>query len=325
MVSRKDFKKDVKLEASGLEKSFGSNKVLDSVSFSVRGGEVFGLLGPNGAGKTTMIRIILDVLKQEAGTVRLFGLESGGSGGGPGGGSGDNDGSRAEEIKDRIGYLPEEGSLYKDSTVGEVIAYFARLKNCDLDENRLDEWLGRFDLIEHRSKKISELSKGMQRKVLFIIAVVHEPEVLILDEPFSGLDPVNRKLVKDIILDLKKKGMTIIMSTHQMDEVERMCDRILMIDKGRSVLYGGLNDIKKRFGFSVFVNYKGKLPKLAGVRKLDDYGSHAELVLKKGTDTQSLMRKLAGSKAEITRFDVKTRSLSEIFISIVKDGKGVLE
>jgi len=301
--------RNVKLEVAGLVKSYGRNRVLDDVSFSVRGNEVFGLLGPNGAGKTTMIRIILDVLRQDAGRVKLFGKEAGGG-----------DGLSAEKAKERIGYLPEEGSLYKDSTVEEVVRYFASLKGCDLDESRLREWLERFDLQDHREKKIDELSKGMQRKVLFIIAVVHEPEILILDEPFSGLDPVNRKLVKDIILRLKKKGMTIIMSTHQMGEVERMCDRILMINKGRSVLYGGLNEIKKRFGFSVFVDYKGSLPRLAGVKKLDDYGSHAELVLKKGTSTQALMRKLASSKAEISRFDVKTRSLSEIFISVVEDG-----
>jgi ABC-2 type transport system ATP-binding protein len=298
----------VKLEVMGLKKSFGSRVVLDDVSFCVRGNEVFGLLGPNGAGKTTMIRIILDVLRQDAGRVKLFGREAGG---------------KAEEIKERIGYLPEEGSLYKDATVEGAVRYFAMLKGCVLDEGKLRGWLERFDLYEHRGKKISELSKGMQRKVLFIIAVVHEPEILILDEPFSGLDPVNRKLVKDIILGLKKKGMTIIMSTHQMGEVERMCDRILMIDEGRQVLYGGLLDIKRRYGYSVFVDYRGTLPEMAGVKKLDDYGSHAELVLEKGRSTQELLKRLA-ARVEIKKFEVKTRSLSEIFIDVVENsGHGV--
>ena len=160
----------------------------------------------------------------------------------------------------------------------------------------------------------------MQRKLLFIIAVIHDPDILILDEPFSGLDPVNRQLVKEIIMDLKKRGMTIIMSTHQMDEVERMCDRILMINRGRKVLYGGLNDIKKKFGFSVFVDYIGKLPKISGIKKAIDYGSHAELILGKGTSTQQVLKKLA-AKVEIKKFEVKTRSLNEIFIDVVKNEK----
>ena len=286
----------------GLEKSYGSNKVLDNISFSVHGNEVFGLLGPNGAGKTTMIRIILEVLRQDAGKVRLLGSGNG-----------------RDDVRERIGYLPEEGSLYRDATVGEAIRYFASLKGCELDDNRLDKWLKRFGLSGHEGKQISELSKGMQRKVLFIIAVAHDPEILILDEPFSGLDPVNRRLVKDVIMDLKKRGMTIIMSTHQMDEVERMCDRILMIHKGERVLYGGLDTIKKGYGQSLFIDYKGRLPKMAGVDRKDDYGNHAELVLKKGADTQEMMRKLAASRtAEIMRFEVKTRSLSEIFIDVVE-------
>jgi ABC-2 type transport system ATP-binding protein len=292
----------MKLEVKNLIKSFDNKTVLRDVSFSIRDNEIFGLLGPNGAGKTTMIRIILNILKQNSGGVKIFGK------------------SFSEEIKNRIGYLPEEGNLYKDNTVCEVIRYFARLKGVENPDPKMDEMFRKFDLYEHREKKVQELSKGMQRKMMFIIAVLHEPDILILDEPFSGLDPINKKLVKDIILDLKKNGTTIIMSTHQMAEVEKMCDRILMINKGRKVLYGGLNEIKKRYGFSVFVYYRGKLPKISGIKKVDDYGSHAELVLEKGTDTQQVLKKLA-AKVEIKKFEVTTRSLSEIFIDVVQNEK----
>lgn len=290
----------MKLELRDLSKSFGSRNVLNGISFSIGRSEIFGLLGPNGAGKTTMIRIILDILRQDSGTVRLFGKPF------------------SEEVKDRIGYLPEEGSLYRDTSVIDCIKYFSSLKGVKASDSRIVDLLKRFDLEDHAGKKISELSKGMQRKVMIIIAIVHQPDILILDEPFSGLDPVNRELVKNIILDLKKKGITIIMSTHQMDEVERMCDRILMINRGNQVLYGKLDDIKKRYGFSVFIDYRGRLPKIAGVEKIDDYGNHAELVLKKGTDTQKVLKRLV-SKVEIKRFEIKTHSLNEIFISVVQD------
>jgi len=292
----------MKLEVSGLTKSFGSKTVLKDISFSISKSEIFGLLGPNGAGKTTMIRIILDILRQDSGKVKVLGKDF------------------SENIKERVGYLPEEGSLYKESRVYGVIRYFALLRGIEDPDHMITEWLKRFDLYEHREKKVRDLSKGMQRMIMFIISMIHDPDILILDEPFSGLDPVNKKLVKNIILDLKKRGMTIIMSTHQMGEVERMCDRILMINKGDRVLYGSLNEIKKKYGFSVFVDYSGKLPKINGIKKLDDYGSHAELVLDKGIGTQQVLKKLA-AKVKIKRFEVKTRSLNEIFIEVVKNEK----
>jgi ABC-2 type transport system ATP-binding protein len=292
----------MKLEVRNLKKSFGHNDVLKDVSFSVDQGEIFGLLGPNGAGKTTMIRIILNILRQDGGTVKIFGKEF------------------SESIKEKIGYLPEEGGLYKDTTVTESIRYFAALKNRDVPAAKLTEYLKQFDLYDHADKKVQDLSKGMQRKLMFIIAVVHEPDILILDEPFAGLDPVNRELVKNLLLEYKKRGMTIIMSTHQMDEVERMCDRILMLHHGKRVLYGDLTNIKKKYGFSVFVDYEGRLPKLAGVEKVADYGSRAELVLSKGTDTQTILKKLA-ARVKINKFEVKTHSLNEIFISVVQNEK----
>lgn len=292
----------MKLEVSGLTKSFGSKIVLKDISFSISKSEIFGLLGPNGAGKTTMIRVILDILRQDSGKVKILGKDF------------------SENIKERVGYLPEEGSLYKESRVYDVIRYFAVLKGLGEPDSRIEEWLKRFDLYEHREKKVRDLSKGMQRMVMFIISVIHDPDIIILDEPFSGLDPVNKKLVKNIILELKKRGMTIIMSTHQMGEVERMCDRILMINKGNRVLYGGLNEIKKRFGFSLFVEYTGNLPKIQGAEIVEDYGNYAELILDKKTKTQDVLKKLI-SKVEVKKFEVKTRSLNEIFIEVVKNEK----
>lgn len=290
------------LEVNNLTKSFGSKTVLKEVSFSIGRGEIFGLLGPNGAGKTTMIRIILDILRQDSGTVKVLGKDF------------------SEDVKERVGYLPEEGSLYRNSTVYSVIRYFTELKGVGKPDPLINEWLKKFDLYDHKDKMVRDLSKGMQRKMMFIVAMIHKPDILILDEPFSGLDPLNRKLVKNIILEMKEKGITIIMSTHQMDEVERMCDRILMINKGNTVLHGKLDNIKKKFGFSVFVDYSGKLPKLKGIKKLDDYGSQAELMLEKGTDTQQILKKLA-SGVKINKFDVKTRSLNEIFIEVVQNEK----
>lgn len=290
----------MKIEVSGLTKSFGNKIVLKDISFSIGNNEIFGLLGPNGAGKTTMIRIILDILRQDSGKVKILGKDF------------------SENIKERIGYLPEEGSLYRSNSVFSVIKYFATLKGVKDADPAINEWLKKFDLYDHRKKMVRDLSKGMQRKMMFIVSMLHKPDILILDEPFSGLDPINKKLVKNIILELKKKGITIIMSTHQMDEVERMCDRILMINKGNKVLYGKLDEIKKKFGFSVFVDYSGELPEIRGVKKTDDYGSQAELILEKGVKTQQVLKKLV-SKVEIKKFEVKTRSLNEIFIEVVQD------
>lgn len=290
----------MKIEVSGLTKSFGNKIVLKDISFSIGNNEIFGLLGPNGAGKTTMIRIILDILRQDSGKVKILGKDF------------------SENIKERIGYLPEEGSLYRSNSVFSVIKYFATLKGVKDADPAINEWLKKFDLYDHRKKMVRDLSKGMQRKMMFIVSMLHKPDILILDEPFSGLDPINKKLVKNIILELKKKGITIIMSTHQMDEVERMCDRILMINKGNKVLYGKLDEIKKKFGFSVFVDYSGELPEIRGVKRKDDYGSQAELILEKGMKTQQVLKKLV-SKVEIKKFEVKTRSLNEIFIEVVQD------
>jgi len=286
------------LRVEGLVKRFETKSVLDGVSFCVGRGELFGLLGPNGAGKTTIIRVILDILKPDYGTVELFG-------------AGFN-----ESLKERIGYLPEEGGLYRKTKVFECVRYFADLKGRCVSDELIDSWLKRMSLYEYRGRNVGELSKGLHRKLQFIIAVIHKPDLLIIDEPFYGLDPVNKMQIEGLIQELKNGGMTIIMSTHQMDEVEKMCDRILLINKGRMVLYGGLQEVKSRYGYSIMLVFEGKLPSLPGVSRINDHGNQAELLLERDADTQEILKKLASS-VRITRFEVKTRSLNEIFIEEV--------
>ena len=281
-----------------LTKSFDSKTVLSDISFSVNEGEVFGLLGPNGAGKTTMILMILDILEPDSGRISIFGDRL------------------TEAIKDRIGYLPEESDLYPNVTLRDCITYFSRLKGFDATNERIDHWLRRMKLGEYKDRSVTDLSKGMQRLLHIIISIIHEPDILVLDEPFSGLDPVNKELVKDIILDLKSRGMTIIMSTHQMDEVEKMCDRILTINKGHQVLYGNLNEIKNRHGSSIVVAYEGKLPPMEGIERVNDYGNFAELIIGKDTDPQAILRELVES-VTVRKFEVKTPSLNEIFLKVV--------
>jgi len=290
------------LEIKDLEKRFDGKKVLEEIDFNVRKGEVFALLGPNGAGKTTMIRIILDIFRPDSGTVSVLG------------------GPFSEEKKDRIGYLPEEGGMDRKLRVSECVRYYAGLKGMTDPGPETDIWLTRMNLADYGGKKVQDLSKGMSRRLQFIMAIIHRPEILILDEPFYGLDPINKKLIKDILLELNRQGMTIIMSTHQMDEVERMCDRMLMIDRGRAVLYGSISDIKKRYGVSVALDYEGILPRLKMVKAVNDYGSHAELVVESGTDTQQILKTLI-EHVTIRKFEVSTRSLNDIFIEVVEDGQ----
>ncbi|MEN6395050.1 MAG: ATP-binding cassette domain-containing protein [Methanoregula sp.] len=287
------------LKVEHLTKTFDSKKVLDDIIFTVKKGEVFGLLGPNGAGKTTLIRTILDIFRPDVGTVTLFGRNF------------------SDEIKESIGYLPEEGRLDREIPVAECIRYFAELKHVDAIDRKTDDWLKKMDLTEFKYKKIQELSKGMHRRLQFILAIIHEPDLLILDEPFSGLDPLNIKEIKDILLDLSKKGTTLIMSTHQMDEVERMCDRILMLNAGRTVLYGRLDEIRQQFGLSIVVDYEGTLPHIDNILGINDSGNSAELIVEKDTDTQGILKRLADS-VTIRKFEVKQRSMNEIFIEVCR-------
>lgn len=288
------------LDVKELTKSFDTKIVLDDISFDVEKGVIFGLLGPNGAGKTTMIRIILDILRADHGDIDIFGRKF------------------DDALKARIGYLPEERGLYQKITVFDCLKYFAELKEVKKSDDKIDFWLNKVDLYDYKSKKIEALSKGMQQKVQLVAAFIHNPELLILDEPFSGLDPLNTKLIKDILVDLKREGKTIILSTHQMDQVERMCDRILLINQGKRVLYGSLAEIKGNYKESVVVEYEGKLKRVEGVKKVNDYGKYAELSLEEDTDPQEILKRLV-EVVGVRRFELKAPSLNEIFIEVVEN------
>ncbi len=288
------------LDVKELTKRFDTKIVLDNISFDVGKGVIFGLLGPNGAGKTTMIRIILDILRADHGDIDIFGRKF------------------DDALKARIGYLPEERGLYQKITVFECLKYFAELKEVKKSDDKIDFWLNKVELYDYKRKKIEELSKGMQQKVQLVAAFIHNPELLILDEPFSGLDPLNTKLIKDILVDLKREGKTIILSTHQMDQVERMCDRILLINQGKRVLYGSLAEIKSNYKESVVVEYEGKLKRVEGVKKVNDYGKYAELSLEEDTNPQEILKKLV-EVVGVRRFELKAPSLNEIFIEVVEN------
>ncbi len=236
------------VSVSHLSKSFGAVRAVEDVSFEVFPGEIFGLLGPNGAGKTTSIRMMLDIFKAERGEISVLG------------------GKMDEAKKNRIGYLPEERGMYKDLKLEPTLIFLARLKGLSEAEakRRLPDWLKRLDLYDHRYKKVQELSKGMQQKAQVIATLLHEPDLIVIDEPFSGLDPVNTRLVEDIIREQQAAGKTIIMSTHQMHQVEALCSRIALIDKGRTVLYGEVDQIKRNFaGNAVTITGQGDFTECA--------------------------------------------------------------
>ena len=301
--SKADVKKEVQVEISHISKSFGGNMVVQDVSFTIETGEVFGLVGPNGAGKTTTIRMLMDIIRPDSGEIRLFGQPL------------------REGSKNRIGYLPEERGLYRKMRVSDSLVYLASLKDVEtrVARERAEELLRQVDMLPHRGKRISELSRGMGQIIQFLVTITHSPDLIILDEPFAGLDPVNRQLLKDIVLGLKRQGKTIILSTHMMNEVEEMCDRILMIDKGHVVLYGNLAEIKWRFrNNSVFVDCDGDIGELDGVSGRKEHGKYVELFLDGDIPPQNILSQLVARNLRVDRFEVSTPSLNEIFIQVVK-------
>ena len=295
--------REVQVEISHISKSFGGNAVVKDVSFTLEQGEVFGLVGPNGAGKTTTIRMLMDIIKPDSGDIRLFGR------------------SLEEDIKNRIGYLPEERGLYRKMRVSDSLIYLASLKDVEamVAKKRAEELLRQVDMYPHKDKKINELSRGMGQIIQFLVTIAHNPDLIVLDEPFAGLDPVNRQLLKDIVLELKEQGKTIILSTHMMNEVEEMCDRILMIDRGHMVLYGNLAEIKWRYrNNSVFVECDGAIGELEGVSGRKEYGKYVELFIDGETPPQKILSQLVESNIQVNRFEVSTPSLNEIFLQVVK-------
>jgi ABC-2 type transport system ATP-binding protein len=288
-------------------KRFGDFTAVSDLSLNARAGRIFGLLGPNGAGKTTTIRMIVNIFAPDAGTVELFGKKI------------------TPTIQDRIGYLPEERGLYKKMKVVDQIRFFAELKNISGKEadSRIDRWLERLKLSEWKAKKSSELSKGMQQKVQFITTVLHEPDLLILDEPFSGLDPVNVDLLKEIVLELKQAGKTIIFSTHQMEVAEKICDDICLINRSRKVLEGSIREVKRGFARNaVSLRVSGGDAVLADrslVAKLDTHSDEVEALLADQVSGQQLLRQLVTSGATVEKFEMVEPSLHDIFIQKVTE------
>ena len=297
------------VEVRGVGKSYGTNRAALDISFAAREGEIFGLIGPNGAGKTTVIRIIMNILAPDEGEV-LF------------------DGSPLiEEDKSRIGYLPEERGLYPKVTVIDHLLYFARLKGrADAEsEPRIREWLERFDLADASNRKCGELSKGMGQKVQFISAIAHDPEILFFDEPFSGLDPVSVEVLREAIGDLKKQGKTILFSTHIMEQAERLCNRIFLMNKGREVVSGPLSEVKSRYGTrSVAMEFDGDgsfLRDLPAVEQVIEYPRYVEVALAADHGPDEVLEASVG-RLSISRFEVMSPSLHRIFLDLAG---GVLE
>src|SRR6185295_15891119 len=290
-----------------ISKSFGDFQAVNELSLEVYPARIFGLLGPNGAGKTTTIRMIVNITAPDSGEIKVFGEKI------------------TPELQDGIGYLPEERGLYKKMKVGDQIKYFAALKNVSAKEadQRTDRWLARLKLTEWKNKKSSELSKGMQQKVQFINAVIHEPQLLILDEPFSGLDPVNVEVLKEVILELKAAGKTIIFSTHQMEVAEKICDDICLINRSRKVLEGSIREVKRAFSRNAvalrLVGGESVLENRTLISQIKRHSDGLEVLLAEGASSQTLLRELVASDATVERFEMIEPSLNDIFIEKVTE------
>ena len=296
---------DITVKLNSIRKSFGDFTAVKDLSLQVRAGRIFGLLGPNGAGKTTTIRMIVNVTAPDSGTIELFGKRI------------------TPALQDRIGYLPEERGLYRRMKVGEQLKFFGQLKNVSGKEadRRIDAWLERVKLSEWKNKRSMDLSKGMQQKIQFITAVLHEPDLVILDEPFSGLDPVNVELLKEVVLDLKRAGKTIIFSTHQMDLAERICDDICLINRAEKILDGSLRQIKQSFGRNaVALRIEGSHDVLNNnglVTNVEIHSDELEVLLATGVSPQQLLKKLVESHVTVSKFELIEPSLHDIFIEKV--------
>jgi ABC-2 type transport system ATP-binding protein len=296
------------LRLERVTKRFGEFTAVDELSLEVRAGRVFGLLGPNGAGKTTTIRMIVGITAPDEGLLELFG------------------GPVTPKLQNRIGYLPEERGLYKRMRVGDQLKFFSELKGFAgrAADEAVDRWLAKVKLSEWKRRQASELSKGMQQKVQFIAAVMRDPDLLILDEPFSGLDPVNVELLKDLVLELKAAGKTIIFSTHQMEVAERICDDICLMNRSRKVLSGSIREVKSGFGRNAvalrFEGGDGVLEDTRLVAAVERHSDYAEAVLAPGADAQELLRGLLAAGARVTRFELVEPSLHDIFIEKVGGG-----
>jgi ABC-2 type transport system ATP-binding protein len=290
------------VEVNHIVKSFADKVAVNDLSFSVAQGEIFGLIGPNGAGKTTTIRMMMDIIKPDSGEVNILGEKL------------------SEASKNKLGYLPEERGLYRKLSVLDSMIYLASLKGMDRHsaEEKADELLNQTGMLPHKGKRIEELSRGMGQIIQFIVTIIHDPELVILDEPFAGLDPVNTELLKGMFADLRNQGKAIILSTHQMNQVEELCDRILMINDGRAVLYGNLAEIKSKYrSNSVLLECEGELGQVPGVVEKHTHKGYVELVLDGNTTPQQVLERFVSTGIVINRFEVATPPLNEIFLKVV--------
>ena len=316
---------DITLRVSHVTKRFGDFTAVDDLSFDVRRGRVFGFLGPNGAGKTTTIRMIVGITAPDEGEIYYkFGRDERQE-------TGDeapkspvsNLSSQVSHFQDRIGYLPEERGLYKKLKIVDQLRYFAALKNVPAAEadKRIDFWLGRMGLAEWKNKKTTDLSKGMQQKIQFISTVLHDPDLLILDEPFSGLDPVNVEFMIDVLSEFRTSDKTVMFSTHQMETAERLCSDILLINNAKKVVGGSLRQVKESFGKNLIAlrasGGDGVLRDTAVVKRVVQHADETEAEMTDGADPQALLRSLIESGAQITKFEKIEPSLNDIFIELV--------
>jgi len=292
------------IELNQVRKTYDHFVAVDDLSFNIEQGGVFGLLGPNGAGKTSTIRMMIGITIPDSGDIRMFGkpFERG--------------------SLHRVGYLPEERGLYKKMKVLDQLIFLGQLHGLDAARAKQQSlaWSERLEISGWLQKKVEELSKGMQQKIQFIATLLHEPDFIIMDEPFGGLDPVNAALLKDVLLDLKKQGKTILFSTHRMDQVEKLCDSICLINRGKSVLQGDLKEIKARYGKNnVQIQYEGDgnfLAQTQLVGSYNNYGNYVEVRLAPGADAQQLLR-LVSERSRVSKFELVEPSLEEIFIETV--------
>ena len=298
---------EITIKVDHVSKSFGDFIAVRDLSLSIRAGRVFGLLGPNGAGKTTSIRMIVNITAPDSGSIELFGRKI------------------DSEIQDRIGYLPEERGLYKSMKVAEQLRFFAQLKNITGKDaqQRIDTWLDRLKLSDWKQKKTRDLSKGMQQKIQFISAVLHDPDLVILDEPFSGLDPVNVELLKDVVLSLKRAGKTVIFSTHAMDIAEKICDDICLLNRAQKVLDGSIREVKSSFGRNSIAlrveGTNGNLPESRMISSIQHHSDEMEVLLTSDANPQDFLKELIASGAVVTKFEMIEPSLHDIFIEKVSE------
>jgi ABC-2 type transport system ATP-binding protein len=288
------------LEVRGVTKAYGLKVAVDSATFTVGQGEIFGLLGPNGAGKSSLIRMVMDILRPDSGEIRVLGVPPG--------------------VHSRVGYLPEERGLYQRQRVGDVLQFLGELKGLErhVAQRRVEQYLDRVGLLDTRKKKMRELSKGMQQKVQIAAVLLTEPDLMILDEPFEGLDPVNRVLINDLMKEFAAKGATIVLSSHRMDQVEEMCRSVFLINKGKGVLSGEVREIKQRFADnSVLLESDRDISAHPAVAKTEPKGHAVRIWLKDGQPPEKFLAGLIADGANVTRYERALPSMDDVFLKVV--------